>query len=82
MNINLKLSNELQEKIEKIANENLAESIEIILQNDDEIKKLIHDTIKSQMKSVALRVLQSDSLRTKMAQKVYPIVYKTLGLEG
>lgn len=81
MNINLKLPNELQEKIEKIANENLTESVEELLRDDDELKRLIHDTIKGQLKTAALKVLQSDTLRTKMAQKIYPVVYKTLGLE-
>lgn len=81
MNINLKLSNELQKEIEKVAQEKLAIVIDEILQSDESLEKLIKETIKSQVKHEALKLLQSDNLRSKMAQKVYPIVYKTLNLE-
>lgn len=80
MNINLKVSNEIQEKIEALSNEKLIAIIDEILQQDETIEKLIIDTIKSQVKSEALRCLQSNELRSKMAQKVYPIVYRVLWL--
>ena len=81
MNVNIKLPNEIQEKLEAIANERLEGIVEDILKNDKELDLLLRDTIQKQVKSVALRILQGDELRTKMAQKCYPIIYETLGLE-
>lgn len=81
MNINIKLPNEIQEKLEKIANERLEGVIEDILNNDEELNALLVDTIKKQLKSTAQQILQSNDLRSKMAQKCYPIIYKTLGVE-
>jgi len=81
MNVNIKLPNEIQEKLEAIANERLEGIVEDILKNDKELDLLLRDTIQKQVKSVALRILQGDELRSKMAQKCYPIIYETLGLE-
>ena len=81
MNINIKLPNELQEKIEAVANERLTDLIDDVLQNDEEITELIKKTIQGQIKTVALEMLQSQTMRTKMCQKVYPIIYKTFGIE-
>lgn len=81
MNINIKLPAELEEKIAEEANKKLEEIIEDILANDKELEELIKKTIQGQVKSAALQILQGGDLRSKMAQKVYPIIYKTLGLE-
>jgi len=81
MNINIKLPAELEEKITIEANKKLVEIIDDILANDEEIDTLIKKTIQGQVKSAALQILQGVDLRSKMAQKVYPIIYKTLGLE-
>lgn len=81
MNINIKLPVELEERIAAEANKRLSEIIDDILKNDEEIDALIKKTVQGQVKSEALRCLQSPELRSKMAQKVYPIVYETLGLE-
>ena len=80
MNINIKLPQELEEKITVEANKRLSDMLDNILENDEEINTLIKQTIKGQVKSIALLYLQSPDLRTRMAQKVYPIVYETLGL--
>lgn len=80
MNINIKLPQELEEKITVEANKRLSDMLDNILKNDEEINTLIKQTIKGQVKSIALLYLQSPDLRTRMAQKVYPIVYETLGL--
>ena len=80
MNINIKLPVELEERIAAEANERLSEVIEDILKNDEELDALIKKTIQGQVKAEALRCLQSTDLRSKMAQKVYPIIYETLGL--
>lgn len=81
MNINLRLSNELEAKITEAAESRLKDMIEDILKDDIEIDKLIKQTVQSQVKSVALKCLQSNELRGVMAQKVYPIIYETLGLQ-
>lgn len=81
MNINIKLPAELEEKITVEASKKLTETIEDILANDEELEKLIKKTIQGQVKSIALQILQGQELRGKMAQKVYPIIYETLGLE-
>jgi len=80
MNINIKLPVELEERIAAEANKRLSEIIDDILKNDEEIDALIKKTVQGQVKSEALRCLQSADLRSKMAQKVYPIIYETLGL--
>lgn len=80
MNINIQLPKELENKITEKANEKLKEVIESILNNDAEVDELIRTTIKGQVKSCALQILQGQDLRSRMAQKVYPIVYETLGL--
>lgn len=81
MNINIKLPAELEEKITVEASKKLTETIEDIIANDEELEKLIKKTIQGQVKSIALQILQGQELRGKMAQKVYPIIYETLGLE-
>ena len=81
MDVNIKLPNEIQEKLEAIANERLEGIVEDILKNDKELDLLLRGTIQKQVKSVALRILQGDELRGKIAQKCYPIIYETLGLE-
>lgn len=81
MNINIKLPVELEERIAAEANKRLSEVIDDILNNDEEVDALIKKTIQGQVKSVALSFLQGNDLRSKMAQKVYPIIYETLGLE-
>lgn len=80
MNINIQLPKELENKITVEANKRLSDMLDNILENDEEINTLIKQTIKGQVKSIALLYLQSPDLRSRMAQKVYPIVYKTLGL--
>lgn len=80
MNINIKLPNELEEKITAEAEKRLKDVIEDILKNDAELDKIIRQTVQNQVKSAALRCLQSNELRGAMAQKVYPIIYETLGL--
>lgn len=80
MNINIQLPKELENKITEGANEKLAEVVDSILNNDVEVDELIRATIKGQVKSCALQILQGQDLRSRMAQKVYPIVYETLGL--
>lgn len=80
MNINIQLPKELENKITDRANEKLAEVVDNILNNDAEVDELIRATIKGQVKSCALTILQGQDLRSKMAQKIYPIVYETLGL--
>lgn len=80
MNINIKLPKELEEKIAEEAQKRLTEIIDDILTNDEDLNELIRKTIQGQVKSEALRILQSNELRGKMAQKVYPIIYNTLGL--
>ena len=80
MNINIKLPNELEEKIAEAAESRLKNMIEDILKNDTELDKLIRQTVQNQVKSAALRCLQSNELRGTMAQKVYPIIYETLDL--
>lgn len=82
MNINIQLPKELENKITDRANEKLAEVVDNILNNDTEVDELIKATIKGQVKSCALTILQGQDLRSKMAQKIYPIVYETLGLTG
>lgn len=80
MNINIKLPKELEEKIAEEAQKRLTEIIDDILTNDEDLNELIRKTIQGQVKSEALKILQSNELRGKMAQKVYPIIYNTLGL--
>ena len=81
MNINIRLSNELQEQIQNEANKQLQPIIDEILKNDAELKELLRKTIQGQVKNEALKILQSPEMRSKMAALVYPIVYRTFGLE-
>lgn len=80
MNINVKLPKELEEKITEKAQAQLSVLVDDILKNDDEVNVLIKKTIQSQVKAEALRILQSNDMRSRMAQKVYPIIYETLGI--
>lgn len=80
MNINIKLPKELEEKITEKAQAQLSVLVDDILKNDDEVNVLIKKTIQSQVKAEALRILQSNDMRSRMAQKVYPIIYETLGI--
>jgi len=80
MNINIQLPKELENKIAEEASKRLNDIINDILINDKELDELIRKTIQGQVKSEALRCLQSNDLRSRMAQKVYPIIYETLGL--
>lgn len=81
MNINLKLPDELQKRIEEAANERLHHRVQEIIEEDTELDKLLKDTIKGQVKNTALRILQDQSTRTLMTQKINPIIYKVLGLQ-
>ena len=81
MNINLKLPDELQKRIEEAANDRLKHRVEEILEEDTELDKLLKDTIKGQLKNTALRILQDQTTRTLMTQKINPIIYRTLGLQ-
>lgn len=80
MNINVKLPKELEEKITEKAQAQLSVLVDDILKNDDEVNVLIKKTIQSQVKAEALRILQSNDMRSRMAQKVYPIIYDVLGI--
>ena len=72
MRVSVELNDEIISKIEEAIHEKLNSLVEqVISENIDDI---ILDTVKKQLRSVAIMYIQSPELRKKMQNKVYPIV--------
>lgn len=72
MNVSICVDNEIVDTIEKAVSEKIEGIVnDIIGQNIDAI---IEDTVKKQLKSVALMYIQSPELRRKLQNKVQPLV--------
>lgn len=82
MYIEIKLSKEQENKITEVTSERIGEAIDEMLLNDKELDELIKKTIWGQVKTEAIKYLQRNEMREKMAQKVCPIIYETLGLSA
>ena len=80
MEIKLTLPDTLQKKIEEEAANRLKYRIAEAIEDNEELDKLIKDTIKGQIKSISLQILKSPETRILMTQKVNPIIYKTIGI--
>ena len=82
MEIRLSLPEELQKRIENVAADRLKYRISETVEDSEELDKLIKDTIKGQIKSIALLILQSPETRTLIAQKINPIIFKAIGISN
>ena len=59
----------------------MKDKINEILSTDEGLDKMIKETIRGQVKTCALKILQGNDLRSRISQKIYPIIYQTLGIE-
>lgn len=80
MNINFKLSNEVEEKINQEITQRLSCIIDELFKDDELVEAMIKEILKGQVKRYTLEVIQSNELKTRICQKVYPIVYKEFGV--
>lgn len=72
MKVNIELNDEVVSKIEAAISEKLNSLVEqVISENIDDI---ILDTVKKQLRSVAIMYIQSPELRRKLQNKVHPVV--------
>ena len=79
MNINIKLSNKIIDKIEQTCEQKLSSIIDdIIMENIDEI---VTDVVKKHIRSVSLMYVQSSELKSKLMEKIKPIADELLKIK-
>jgi len=77
MKISVEISDEVTNKIEQMCQEKLEGIVEQVVA--DNIDYILLDTVKKQLKSVAIMYIQSPELRRKMLEKVTPAVDRLVG---
>ena len=78
MEIRLSLPEELQKKIENVAADRLKYRISETVEDSEELDKLIKDTIKGQIKSIALLILQILYVVWGIALRVLFLAFATI----
>lgn len=80
MEIKMNLPEELQKRIEEAANDRLKHRVQEVIEDSEELEKLINKTIEGQVKSISLQILQSPETRMMITQRINPIIFKVLGI--